>query len=563
MHSKHKVVLLFAACAGLYMAFVIVQSSAVAQGENLLTNPGFEGQYNSYIPETGQEKSDCPRDICTTAQLAEGWKPWWVKERPTDVNPEYKPAELNASGNRVRSGQRSAQYFSFWSTHKAGLRQTVAVPAGAAVQFTIWGEAWMTESDTSLVSDYSGTPNMRIGIDPAGGTNVYSPSIVWSGFLQPFDQYQLFSVTAKAQGESVTVFTYSAPSVNPNSPEYGFKHTDMYWDDAALTVVGAGSVSVPAPPPPAADSGNGGSGGDAIAPDPVVAAPFIPGPTPTPDAEGIIYAEVRAGDSLWALAARAGISLEQLLDFNEVTQNVVIRPGEFYIIGFGDPPGEEREESSEIAEEVAPAVTPEPGEPEELTDEEVDAISEDSQAPEETSNTGVLSSKEMTGATVCLMAYDDPNQNGVHDSGESLRSAVAFTISDGQSVVSNYVTDGESEPFCIKGLPQGNYRVARSSRPEEIMTTPGDRAISVADESSLNLEFGSYLGEETLAFVGASDQDAMSTDDASQPDPDDTTVEATDGMTQLIIVAVVVALLLLVAVIIIILTTRRSAAEKT
>jgi LysM repeat protein len=562
--------LVFTACAGLYFAILLVQSSAVAQGENLLTNPGFEGQYSSYLPETAQELADCPRNICTTAQLAPGWKPWWVKERPTDVNPEYKPAELNTSGNRVRNGDRSAQYFSFWSTHKAGLRQTVIVPAGAAVQFSIWGQAWMSESDTSLVSDYSGTPNMRIGIDPTGGTNVYSPSIVWSGFLQPFDQYQQFTVTAQAQGDQVTVFTYSAPSVNPNSPEYGFKHTDVYWDDGVLTVVGAGSAAIPPPPPPTSNN-SGDSGGNNPAPAP--AASYIPGPTPTPDAEGIIYAEVKAGDSVWALAARAGISLSEFLELNELSQDVIIRPGELFIIGFGDPPGEEPEEVEEtesdiVADEESESTSQvDPVEEESISNPEIDQDTYDPADPVDAADSAeptesvTLSFQEITGATICLMAYDDPNQNGVRDGGESLRPAVAFTISDGQSVVSNYVTDGESEPFCIKGLPEGNYRVARSGRPEEIMTTPADRAVSVADNSSMSLEFGSYLSEEGLAFVGTSDQVESSSDDASQLSVEETNGESTDGMSRLIVVAVVVALLLLVAVIIIILTTRRSTAE--
>jgi hypothetical protein len=571
MRSTKKIILVLTACAGLYFTILLAQSSAVAQGENLLTNPGFEGQYSSYVPETAQELADCPRGICTTAQLAPGWKPWWVKERPTDVNPEYKPAERNASGSRVRNGDRAAQYFSFWSTHKAGLRQTVTVPAGAAVQFSIWGQAWMTESDTSLVSDYSGTPNMRIGIDPTGGTDMYSQSIVWSGFLQPFDQYQQFTITAKAQGDKVTVFTYSAPSVNPNSPEYGFKHTDVYWEDAALTIVGAGSAAIPPPPPPTTNE-SGDSGGNDPAPAP--AAPYIPGPTPTPDAEGIIYIEVQVGDSVWAIAARAGISPSDFLELNELSQGVVIRPGELFIIGFGDPPSDESEEAEETESELVADEGAESNSQVDPAGEESNTISKTDPAAVDLadssdladsadSTSGVtLSSPEMAGATICLMAYDDPNQNGVRDGGESLRPAVAFTISDGQSVVSNYVTDGESEPFCIKGLPEGSYRVARSGRPNEIMTTPGDRAVSVADNSSMSLEFGSYLGEESLAFVGASNQAESPSDELTQLGVEKADSESTDGMSQLIIVAVVVALLLLVAVIIIILTTRRSTAKE-
>ena len=542
---------------GLGLILVQATGPATAQGENLLSNPSFEGQYSGYTPETAQEVADCPTGICNTAQLPIGWKPWWVKERPTDVNPEFKPAESSNAGNRVMDGQRAAQYFSFWSTHKAGLRQTVAVPASATLEFSVFGHSWMSESDTSSVSDYSGTPNMRIGIDPTGGTNVYSPSIVWSGFLQPFDQYQRFSVTAQAQGDRVTVFTYSAPSVNPNSPDYGFKHTDVYWDNAALIATGAGAAPAPAPPPPTSD---GGTGSDESEPAPVAPIPFIPGPTATPNADGVIFTEVQPGDSLWALAARAGLVLDEFLEINELSRDDIIEPGDLLIVGFGDPPGSEpveEEASNEDEPEVSGSVEEVEESPKLPIASDTDEASEEGdQQPASADSSGIVSSQNNTGASICLEAYDDTNQNGIHDRGEALRSAVAFTISDGQSVVSNYVTDGDSEPFCIKGLPEGSYRVTRSGRPEEIMTTPGDRAVSIADASTLHLSFGSYMSDDAVAF--SSGQGGIATansDNMAEP------AEQTDGMGGLIIGAVVVALLLLVAVVVVILTSRKNTVE--
>lgn len=540
---------------------IIWQAGQVsAQGQNLLTNPSFEGGYTSYAPETPQEVADCPRGVCTTAQMPAGWKPWWVKERPTDVNPEYKPAEAGAAGNRVRSGSRAAQYFSFWSTHKAGLRQTVNVPANSLVQFTVWGFAWMTESDDSLVSDYSGTPNMRIGIDPTGGTNPYGPSVVWSGFQQPFDTYTLFSVQAQAQGDRVTVFTYSAPSVNPNSPDYGFKHTDVYWDDASLVVVGGGN---PAPPPPTATSASSGqpsgTGGPATATAPaqVAAAPFVPGPTSTPDSEGVIYAVVQPGDSLWAIAARAGLTLDEILELNEMARDDFVRAGEKLIVGYGEQTAaaSEEEVSAETEEQSPTEEAAAAAKSEEPTAEPTETLAPTSTAQPE----GIaLVVEDVTGATVCLKAYEDANQNAVHDAGEELRSGVAFSISDGQSVVSNYVTDGASEPFCIKGLPAGDYRVTRSSHSNETMTTPGDRSISLAEGSTLNLEFGSYVDEQALAAAESASSESVPTlaADASAT----TSQGSSDGVSGLVIGAVVIAVLLLVAVVVVILSGRRSAA---
>jgi LysM repeat protein len=508
-----------------------------AQGQNLLVNPGFEGQYSGYTPETAQELADCPLGVCSTAQTANGWKPWWVKERPTDVNPEFKPAQRNVAGNRVYSGERAAQYFSFWTTHKAGLRQTVNVPAGATVQFSVWGHAWLQEEDNSFVSDFAGTPNMRIGIDPSGGSSPYSPAIVWSEYKQAFDTYQPFSVQARAEGDKVTVFTFSAPSVNPNSPEYGFKHTNVYWDEASLVATGG------AAPPPAQPAAPGGGNSQVSAPAPA-AAPASIGPSPTPDAEGNIYAQVQPGDSIWAIAARAGLTLDEILALNNLGRDDFVHTGDLLLIGNAEPPPAEADAAAEEAaaeSENADEATPEP------VATPVDEASAEGIAMIEQAESGV---------GICLKAYDDVNQNGIHDGGEALRPAVAFTIADGQAVVSNYVTDGSSEPFCIQGLEPGDYNVTRSNLPEEVLTTPGDWAVSLTDGGALNLEFGSYVSEDALAMV----------DDSGQPAGSESGSEAAadsggDSLNTAVIVAVVGSVLLLIAVAVYLLRSRGSQGE--
>jgi LysM repeat protein len=539
MRATRLITLAIVTIASLSLLLSPSTDPAVAQGENLLVNPSFEGKYSSYTPETGQEQADCKTGLCNTAQMPAGWKPWWVKERPTDVNPEFKPAEF---GSRIRTGSRAAQYFSFWSTHKAGLRQTVTVPPNSVVQFTAWGQIWMTESDSSDVSDYSGAANMRIGIDPTGGTNPYGGSIVWSGFQQPFDAYQLFSVQAQAQGDSVTVFTFSAPDVNPNSPDYGFKHNDVYWDDASLTVVGAGAPAPP-PPPPAQSSG-----GEAPSdPAPAVAPRSVPFPTSTPNAEGLIYSEVQPGDSFWAIAARAGLTVSELLELNDIGSDAVLRSGDLLVIGRSEPP-EPTADGSEAESEEAEAAT---------DSSQPDAELEAAEQPALTSETDASDGKNTDGASICLKAFDDANRNAQHDDDETLRPAVAFTISDGQSVVSNYVTDGESEPFCITGLLGGNYRVTRSSVDNEVMTTPGDRSVAMTDGSLLNLEFGSYESEAILAVADTSIQgDATASNTSSKTSPN--LLDADANVTNFIAVIAVVVILVVVAALIVVLRARRA-----
>ena len=92
MRNKRLLPIALVTLVGLSLLLTLADRPAQAQEGNLLTNPSFEGQFSSYTPELPQELADCHLGICTTAQTPSGWKPWWVRERPTDVNPEFKPA---------------------------------------------------------------------------------------------------------------------------------------------------------------------------------------------------------------------------------------------------------------------------------------------------------------------------------------------------------------------------------------------------------------------------------------------------------------------------------------
>lgn len=289
-------------CVGV-LGLAVGARPVAAQDNNLLQNPGFEGQYSTYYPRTAQEHADCPAGVCHTVQIPAGWFPWWAKEWSTDANPEYKPA-TPPFRHRIHSGDRAGQYFSFHRTHKAGFYQQVTVPTNASLLFTIWGQAWVSNDDGTS-SDRGAPINMRIGIDPTGGTNPYSGNVVWSGLMQPHDAYQQFSVQAQAQGNQVTVFTYSAPS-------YPVKHNDVYWDDAVLIV--AGPAAAPPSPPPAT-----GSNGTAPAP---AAGTHV----------------VQSGEFLSAIAARYGVSLAALIAANNIADPNIIHTGQVLTIPGGTAP---------------------------------------------------------------------------------------------------------------------------------------------------------------------------------------------------------------------------------
>lgn len=528
------------------LAAVVSQPIAHAQ-QNLLINPGFDGAYSSFIPQTDQQKAACTLGVCTTAQMPDGWFPWWVSQSATDgelINrmPEYKPvcpSQPCPFLNRVKGGTQAAQYFTFHSTHTAGMWQRVTVPANARVKYSVWGQAWSSASD-AIPSDYPTTVNMRVGIDPTGGSNPFSGSIVWSGYQNPYDNYVPFEIEAAAQGTSVTVFMWSAPA----EPR---KHNDIYWDEASLIVVGQGSAPA------------GGSGAAPAAP------AYVPGPTPTPNAEGLILVTVQPGDTMWAIAARAGLTLDGFLALNpSLTRDSFINAGEQYVIGKVDPP----------AATPTPEPTPEPKATTAASSGDNTGETPSESTPTPTAEPSPEPTAAPIGATVCLRAFDDLNRDGVLNAGEGLKAAVAFTIADGDAVISNYVTDGASEPYCIEGLPAGTYRISRSLGTNEMASNAPDWALALTDGANFSLDFGSYTDESAaqasqtaqevaMANTTAGEVETAATENAATTSASAETAAAeavsTTSSTSLVTWIIVgIAAVLLIGVILVVLSGRRA-----
>ena len=200
--------------------------------ENLIVNGAFNGQFLNHEGIPG-------------LAVAPGWKPWWLAPASGDEpwknrRPEYKSAPIGVDARRVRTGESSQMLSTPWGTHVAGLYQQVRVAEGTTVRFTCYGMAWSSEGDDPRLSQNPGNVRMRVGIDPNGGTDPFADAVVWSRERAAYDAFEAFTVEAPARGSTVTVFTYSAP-------DWPKKHNDIFWDDAALTVVTgkAGEVALP------------------------------------------------------------------------------------------------------------------------------------------------------------------------------------------------------------------------------------------------------------------------------------------------------------------------------
>ncbi|HEC22478.1 MAG TPA: LysM peptidoglycan-binding domain-containing protein [Chloroflexi bacterium] len=437
---------------------------AGAQGTNLLDNPSFEQPFVLEVRADGG------------GFVAHGWSPWWYNDAGDEYDgPEFKQANIEVDPNRVRSGEDAQQYFRPWARHLAGLYQQAQVPANSRVQFTIYGHAWSAfcrQGDDGLecdprnshFGDGANPISMKIGIDPTGGTDPFSDAIVWSAERAVYDNYELFSVEATAQGDRVTVFVYS-------SPLYPAPVVNVYWDDAALVVVGEGSADTPPPPPPTGDTGTTTSGGVGTI------------PTQPPREDGSQWHVVQAGETLGGIALAYGVETQTIRDLNNLTSDIVYVGQELLI----RPAPSEAEATPGATEEAGETTTPEP-----------------------TPTVEVEATPEPETGQICLALFDDSNENGLWDEGETLLAGGTLSL---EGVISDsYVTDGVNEPHCFTDLEPGDY-LASVTPPESYRLTGLNHVpITLSGSGNVTLSFGAAPGEagsageaEPEASVGESE----------------------------------------------------------
>ncbi len=204
----------------------VLSMPVAAQGQNLLTNPGFEQPFNTV-------------DGSPPRQVANGWTPWHIGGGPSaseNIQPEYYPASDTTNGlgvPRIRSGSDAQQYHSFFATHDGGLLQRVTgITRNAQIRFSAFIYVWSSTFDDPNRSEDPGGVVVQVGIDPTGGTDGTSNRIVWSAPAVQYDAYNEYSVTTTATGTEVTVFIRTTVSVP-------VKNTNIYVDDASLTSSGS------------------------------------------------------------------------------------------------------------------------------------------------------------------------------------------------------------------------------------------------------------------------------------------------------------------------------------
>ena len=319
--------------ACILLVLSISSLSAQAQTAELLRNPGLEAPY---IEKGGE----LPRSV------ANGWEAWNVEANADQPDFESEPPEYFQATrtDRIRSGEAAQRYESFFATHTGGIFQVVpAVGAGNEVSFGIYAYVWSSSLDDESTSEGDGDVNLQVGIDPTGGVDGTSSSIIWSEDREEYDAYNEYVVSAVAEADTVSVWVRS-------QIELPVQNTQIYLDDAFLSVEGQEQAQAsPTVAPPTATN--------TLPPSPTPQTPTATStPTEVPtevetdeavaeeDAQAntgsapnevftdTIEYEVEAGDSLFEIAQRFDSTITAIAEANDLDDITALAIGQTLVV---------------------------------------------------------------------------------------------------------------------------------------------------------------------------------------------------------------------------------------
>lgn len=218
--------------------------------QNLVQNPGFESGATN---QTSVHWWDCQGGITNCVEYwtmfgnmatPDNWRLWFFNNYPceagyTTVQPEAKIITVLVDPGRVHSGLKAAQMFTFWQCGAGGYAQTIAVEPGAFYQAAAFGQVWHSQCserphypgvlDYDCKTHFDSSMYLAVGLDPEGGDNPRSPSVVWSSEVEQYGVYGdiLMTPIVQATGCEMT-FYLASRNLLP------LKHDDACWDDTGV-----------------------------------------------------------------------------------------------------------------------------------------------------------------------------------------------------------------------------------------------------------------------------------------------------------------------------------------
>jgi hypothetical protein len=212
-------------------------------------NVGFESSYTThvaywwdlsggpYVTEFGEVNAP----LYWVADWYEGYQcpgtPYWSMGRP-----EVGLITNYVDGTRVRSGEQALKLFTFHRCHTAGVHQRFVTVPGQWYRLKAYGQAWYSNCsskphytecalDWDCESCVGVDHELRVGLDPTGGVDPYSPAVIWSEPHTIYGEYaEGITVLARATGEVMTAHFFGRAPLP-------MRHNDDYWDDITIEAV--------------------------------------------------------------------------------------------------------------------------------------------------------------------------------------------------------------------------------------------------------------------------------------------------------------------------------------
>ncbi len=288
-----------------FVAATPVFVPASAQGGNLLQDPSFEGTYVN----RGRATLNTPA-------------PWpiWIADGPRNFDWQNRSDKVTAfphnNGPEIHSGSASLNIDGGYVTYTAAVYQQVSVTPGS----NLIGSAWARIKTCNIAPNFDNCGSavesgafVKVGIDPNGGTDPNSPSIVWSANFAPHDTYMQGTVNATAAGPTVTLFIYTTQS----SPA---TLNRAWFDDAVLEVGGAGGSAPVVPGQPTA-----------VPVAPPVATAFVAFTQP-PRPDGSVVHIVQTGDTMTGISTAYSVPIETIMELNGLRSSRFIFVGQELLI---------------------------------------------------------------------------------------------------------------------------------------------------------------------------------------------------------------------------------------
>lgn len=200
-----------------------------------------------------------------------------------------------------------------------------------------------------------------------------------------------------------------------------------------------------------------------------------PFPTPTPGPDGRISYRVQEGDSLWRIAAIAGISLEELMALNGIQPGDFISPGMELELGRAGPAQPTSAQPGFQPTTTAPTLTPTP----------------------------IVGTAE-----ICVLLFQDINGNGRLEEEELALVGGQVSVVDINGIVAGeYTTEALLDQedligYCFTDLENGDYNVSAAVPPGYNATTSLNAPVTIKPGDIKYLQFGAQPSSALLESEG-------------------------------------------------------------